>query len=504
LKKFTLSASILALGFAFESSAAAQSTEPAAAAQNEQQSGNPELIGEVIARELRKEDREIALAQCREEIARTKRERQEERLNREYRILNQNCRVDAIPERIGALQNRIYALPRRDQGTDQLDILLGEMSDRFSNVDSIETLAGEGISTSPDEIDSILDQVEAELDDIEQSIERREESAANERENERELDKFYNSFGLTAGVIEFNIPQTGFGVNISQDEQFIGQTPGSLTGASYGAEASVGIANIWVTHAEADGSRTASVAEGTDVVGVVLQDLDPVLGTGINLGPAQATVRSHAEFERFEFGGTLSLRGLFGDDGFRNEPYSIGKETTWSWDVNAGPAVIIEDLTLDSFFTTETFAGLIDSSIQQEVDQTYFGGVVGAEATYHFSRELSITAAADGRILRYDAELDSRQTVNCALCPVGGQLVESRIEDEISGWTVGLGLEVESTFFIDHSFDISLSLGYDFIGNTAHVLNPETGDDVLDGETTRLGTDEYEAVRAMLAIRYRF
>lgn len=393
--------------------------------------------------------------------------------------------------RLLTLEDRLARLPDHHIGTPELK---ANFNDATS---ALYALVGQDRSAYE------LEEINADLDDIEESVERREEeglTTANEEaeppanfenpvwgsDTDAEDDAsqpgnifpgYRPSFSFGVGAAHRDGPQTGFGVNISQDERFIGRTPEVLEGvdvrgrAEFPFNSNEGVF-IDVDYRDLDGNSTSVVPADGDVVGIVFDQeiTDPVTGavTGINLGPSGATVLSRADLKRTEVG------------------FGILRRAT-EWRFVASASVITETADYDSDFVSGTLSDFVAAQITQEVDQTYYGVEVGVGRTWDIG-DFALDATGTLAGYRREADLESVFDLTCAFCPPVGQAVESRITDSDEDFAFGVGLSLGAMYEVVPGVEFGLRFDSQYIDKSAQVVNPETGDLILAGETTALDT----------------
>lgn len=146
----------------------------------------------------------------------------------------------------------------------------------------------------------------------------------------------------------------------------------------------------------------------------------------------------------------------------------------------------------------------VRQQLDQSVDETEFGAVAGVEAVVPLGPGVRIDFAAEAGVYYYDFDLSSLETRTQNIGPASDRSFTNRIEDNESGVGYSGTVQVGLGIAVDRQIELFIAGKASYFSDRAQVVNPFSGDFVLDGGTTFLGTDEAVDWRAMIGLRYVF
>ncbi|WP_417623023.1 outer membrane protein [Parasphingorhabdus sp.] len=251
--------------------------------------------------------------------------------------------------------------------------------------------------------------------------------------------------------------------------------------------------NLYGGYAYSEGdARTefAIPAGGATDVGFVYGETSPSGSTGLAIGNRGLTGFNESDFSFHEFKIGLSTP-IASKDGF-------------SAFASAFANVLLFDMDFDSKAESTVFGSVLEQSRDQSVSSTYLGigGALGVKQ--QIAPGVALTGSAAGGIYYRDSDLYSMERNSCALCPPADQDFTLTFDESDSGaafaGSVSAGLEFDVTP------EVKFAVGADasYLSDTGKIINPSSGDQVLQGETTRLGTTDAWRWRATAGFKLRF
>ena len=285
---------------------------------------------------------------------------------------------------------------------------------------------------------------------------------------------------LAFGAYEsFEAPRVGAGTRItSGGESFIGRSKKRLGGWS--GAAVLGLPNIMggyldfgFMYGKADGNSSASVAEGTDDVGIVYHDFAPNSSTGLFLGDNGLDVSTRAKVDHQSLFARFMLPG--GNNGYGFSPF--GKLFYSN----------IDQLHTSSI-SSPAYGNAISTTARQKVNEDLWGLELGVRMDHDTNGVR--TGIGAGLIGYYrDASLRSSQHNLCSLCASPQQDFTIDIDDDDNDFSFGFDLNAMIGVGVGEGMEIGLIGSFLYLDKLARVWNPSTGDDLfVDNNPTHLET----------------
>lgn len=307
-------------------------------------------------------------------------------------------------------------------------------------------------------------------------------------------DLFASKVFFSGGYSVVNPPQAGYGVNISNGEEFVALTDNSLTGFSVGGKITAKDSKwtLGVEYTEADGNSEAQVPTGTspvtsmyDDVGIVYNDLSPSGSTGVALGPRGLDVQTFTEYHNLKF--ETLYKGLLSDIS----------------NLNVGAGIRLSGTEHRAIVTTPTFSDISSDSQQKIYDRDFYlvakipFDLTSLEDSSAIGLSLTPRLEAGYR----NAKLESTQRNVCGLCGPADQDFTIFIEDNDNGFYIGAGLEAEAKVKVSENTYIGFRAKGWWRNNSAKIFNPENGDDLLVlNRPTFIGTDSISGATFSMTI----
>lgn len=312
-----------------------------------------------------------------------------------------------------------------------------------------------------------------------------------------ESDKYFETL-LSFGQTSLSFAETpGFGTQISSSgiENLVLDIE-ALYADDNGETIDLGITRIpfdddrfalgGIRHYELDASGAKSVTSGTVDVAMTYHDFSPGGSTGIFLGPRGLDVFVDLDYTSTE---------LYGG-------YSPGEiaDTVIPWYFRLDYEREETDIRAD--VTTPSFSDISSSSEQNlKSDSIAFG--VGIQPILFDANNVSFQLDANMGIGYFNAELESRQTNICGLCPASDQNFTIDIKDEKSGEYVSAHASIDVSYELITNFHIGFFADVDFQSHAPTIFNPRNGDDLfLDNRSVQI--EETERTRQTFGIITRF
>ncbi|WP_321327467.1 hypothetical protein [uncultured Parasphingorhabdus sp.] len=266
-----------------------------------------------------------------------------------------------------------------------------------------------------------------------------------------------------AGTETFADPATtkfdsaGFslGINYKLDDKF------SLYG-SYG-------------YSEGDARTEFSIAAGGPVdVGFVYGETSPSGSTGLAIGNRGIAGFNQSDFSLHEFKVGL-VTPIANKDGF-------------SAFASAFANVLLFNMDFDSKAESTVFGSVLEQSRDQGVSSTYLGIGGGLGIRQEIGPGVALTGSAAGGIYYRDSDLYAMEWNSCALCPPADQDFTLSFDESDSGTAFAGSLSAALEFDITRDLKFSIGADASYLSDIGKIINPSSGDQVLQGETTRLET----------------
>lgn len=317
-------------------------------------------------------------------------------------------------------------------------------------------------------------------------------------------DYGWTGISLRAGAAygEVEAPEVGIGlVGFGSNERFALQTedriPIATTGASLGFDPGFWGVRLSLSGYFGWGDDDASAQVSPDGGAGVVYGQD-VGTTGLLLGNVDLDVAVDTEVDTHG----IKLKGFWPDCGCE-------------WDGwNYVPFTYVAYRGIDQEHrlnvTSQAFANQFSQERHQDVDEKFFEFGVGGMFSRPLSDRLRFNFAASAGGAYRDAELESQEN---NFCSIGGCNANNNqnidIKDEDDGFTYTLGAGVNLEWMLAPNADgggLGLDIGtrVNFIGDVAQVHNPVSGNDVLNGETTRLDDDGSLSYAGGVYLAYSF
>lgn len=245
------------------------------------------------------------------------------------------------------------------------------------------------------------------------------------------------------------------------------------------------------SYSEGDARSDFDIPPGGAIdVGNVYGGESPSGSTGLNIGNRGLSGFNEADFNLHEI--KFSATTAIATEG--------GFASTATLFINA--------LFMDRNFKGETNATVFGTPITQSRDQNVqdrlFGMGVLLNGRMPISKGVSLTGSVAGGVYYRDTDMDATEWNMCGLCPPADQnftltFVEGDSGASFAGSVAG-GLE------FDISPDLKFNIGADasYVSDLGQIINPSSGDQVLAGETTRLGTTDAWRWQATAGIKFQF
>lgn len=252
-------------------------------------------------------------------------------------------------------------------------------------------------------------------------------------------------------------------------------------------------ANIFGSYgySEGDGRQDFDIVAGGPVdVGFVYGEFSPSGSTGLNVGNRGVSGFTEIAHRLHEL------------------KMGVGTNIGESNEFGAAAAVFVNLMFNDVQTTSQAQSTVFGSVLEQTRDQGTSNNYYGLGGKLSFKQGIgpgvALNGAVTGGIYYRDSDLRSTEWNDCALCPAADQNFTIAIDDQDSGTafagTVSGGIE----FAASERLSIDLSGFMRYLSDVGTPSNPSSGDQVLDGETTRLTTTSVYEWRAAVGARLRF
>ncbi|MEP2988433.1 MAG: Plug domain-containing protein [Parasphingorhabdus sp.] len=292
----------------------------------------------------------------------------------------------------------------------------------------------------------------------------------------------FNFFGSTSlGQTDLGNTQTGIGFKSTGPgtETFAGTAPDRVDSFSVGGTLSAKVSDTitisgYYSYSEGDARSDFDIPAGGSIdVGNVYGGFSPSGSTGLNIGN-----RGLSGFNESD----LSLHEL---------KFSATHPLATEGPFTSSATLFINALFMDRNYRSETNANVFGTPITQRRDQKVKDSLIGLGGILNGRLQMADGVAATGSfasgIYYRDTDMRSLELNDCGLCPPADQNFSLNFEESDSGvsfaGTIAAGLEFDVTSTM--KFTIGADAGY--ATDLGEIFNPSSGDQVLAGETTRLG-----------------
>ncbi|ASK89923.1 hypothetical protein [Sphingorhabdus sp. SMR4y] len=265
---------------------------------------------------------------------------------------------------------------------------------------------------------------------------------------------------------------------------------GFSLGVNYKLDDTVGLYGSY-GYSEGDARTEFAIAAGGPVdVGFVYGETSPSGSTGLAIGNRGLTGFNLSEVSLHEF--KLGLATPIADrDGFSAVAMAFAN-------------VLLFDMDFESQAQSTVFGSVLEQSRDQSVSSTYLGigGALGVRQD--IGPGVALTGSAAGGIYYRDSDLTSMEWNSCALCPAADQDFTISIDESDSGAAFAGQLSAALEFDVTAKIKFAIGADASYLSDTGKIINPSSGDQVLQGETTRLETTDAWRWRATAGLKLRF
>ena len=237
-------------------------------------------------------------------------------------------------------------------------------------------------------------------------------------------------------------------------------------------------------------SEFAIAAGGPTDVGFVYGETSPSGSTGLAIGNRGLTGFNESEFRLHEIKFGVSTP-IANQDGF-------------SAFASIFANVLLFDIDFENSAQSTVFGSVLEQSRDQSVSSNYLGIGGGLGIRQDVGPGVAITASAAGGLYYRDSDLHAMEWNSCALCPPADQNFSLEFNQSDSGTAFAGQLSAALEF--DVTADLKFSIGADasYLSDTAEIINPSSGNQILQGETTRLGMTDAWRWRATAGLKLSF
>jgi hypothetical protein len=278
------------------------------------------------------------------------------------------------------------------------------------------------------------------------------------------------------GATNTEVPQASYGVtDLGGSESFLVSTKAKLDYGTYGGGFSIPLGGLSIgggyIHGSGSGQSSGSVEPGGETSGFVFIGESSEFGTGVALGTAGLDVDTQTRLEWdsgylkiglplvFEGGDTFIPRLKIG--------YTDREVVQW-----AG-------------FSTPTYPGEVTSDVVEQLDLNRWTLGLGGDYYVPVAERLYFGLGGDVRLHFDDFKLSATQSIN-----VFGTTDTVSVSESQDGTHFGVGGEISATYMFTEKVGINLFGRIDYDENFGQIVNPRTGDDVLAGDTARIGDED--------------
>lgn len=308
---------------------------------------------------------------------------------------------------------------------------------------------------------------------------------------------FFTNFSL--GQTDFDTPQTGIGFQSTGPgtETFAATVPSRVdsftaaAGLSYQPSGSDLTYTFYGRYSEGDARTDFDIPAGGPIdVGNVYGGRSPSDSTGLNIGNRGLTGFNSSAQKIYEAKVSIS-KPLNADDDFA----VIG-------------SLFFNTIIIDRDYNSQSRASVFGTTITQQRDQEVsdhlygLGGILSGRI--RIADGVDLTGSVAGGIYYRDSDMESEEVNDCALCPAADQNFTLNFDESDSG--VAFAGTVSAGFEFDIKPNLKILLGADasYLSDVGQVINPSSGDQVLAGETTRLGLTDAWRWQATAGLKLSF
>lgn len=251
------------------------------------------------------------------------------------------------------------------------------------------------------------------------------------------------------------------------------------------------VGGVHYSYSEGDARKDFDIPAGGVIdVGNVYGGSSPSGSTGLNIGNRGLSGFNEADFSLHE----IKLSATT----------PISEERAFS----SSATLFVNALFMDRNHTGQTNATVFGTPITQHRDQEVsdrlfgLGGLLNGRL--HVAEGVNAVGSLGGAAYYRNTDMTATETNDCGLCPPADQNFTLTFEESDSGisfaGTVSAGLEFDVTPYL--KFLVGADASY--ISDVGQIINPSSGDQVLAGETTRLGTTSAWRYRGVAGLRLRY
>ena len=143
----------------------------------------------------------------------------------------------------------------------------------------------------------------------------------------------------------------------------------------------------------------------------------------------------------------------------------------------------------------------VSQQLDQEVTEHELGALLGLDATAQLGSNVRVDLRAEAGLYHFDFDLHSLETRTQNIGPTSDQSFTNLIEDGESGIGYSGSLQIGLTVAIDPRFELFAAGRANFFSERARVFNPFSGDFLLGGGTSFIGSDQALDLIIMIGAR---
>lgn len=320
---------------------------------------------------------------------------------------------------------------------------------------------------------------------------------------------------IAGGYGETTIPRANYGFNRAgaatpEEPAGFSETRFPVLVVEAGGEFR-GIHRFRLGYREGDARNRTDIAPSTTggAQGIVGEAPSGATGVAGNLGVSVETEVQSREFYgayHYIFGGDTPRRGTL-EDRFDEELAEWSRIPRGF--LYAGVNVDFgtrDHRGVETITRTTAPAISVVQTLDQEVDERRAGAVLGGEWRVPIGVNVRFSASAELSVDYYDFDLTTVRTRAQNIGSPSDQAFEERSEDSVNGVTYGGRLRGELAIDLSgvgrpRSFEIFIAGEVLYRRDRAQIENLFSGDQVLRGETIRIGTDDAEDFSLMVGVR---
>lgn len=293
-----------------------------------------------------------------------------------------------------------------------------------------------------------------------------------------------------------DVPKAGYGVSHigssgggsgSGGERFIDRIGGRIDWVGYGGDAlfPAGKFTIGLGYHGGSGSRRDSgqLADGGETRGIVFIGDSPVFGTGINLGTLGLDIEGRTDLDQHGFYGKFGMPIAKGDGKSSIMPYIKLSYTQ-------------TDIRQMVNYSLPAYLEGFSSTVEHDLENNRFSVGLGGYYNRFVSEKFAIGLNLEGTVHFNDRKLTSWQMVD-----LFGTTDTVNVQDDDKDTSFGALAELSGTYYVTPSLGLNLYARYRYDDDIGRIDNPLSGNDILAGETSRIGsgnTDEISVGARMI------